>query len=222
MGGSDLEEVWILESTSLDEARTLAAEKWGLEVDEVSVSVIEEEKRLFGLLGKKLKIEARPIAPLSLLLGRKKLKDLLMLMELEITPVISEGEPLIDLVGKDAGIVIGHYGETLKAMEYLLNLMLHSEAPGKRLHLDSEGYRTRREKSLYRLAENAAKKAMQRGKPVSLDPMASWERRAVHIALKDHEGIETSSIGEEPLRRVVIWPKLAFGSREHKDHPRQK
>jgi spoIIIJ-associated protein len=78
--------------------------------------------------------------------------------------------------------------------------------PQQRLRLDSDGYRARREASLQRLALSAARKALKRERPTYLEPMSSWERRIIHMTLKERTDIETRSIGDEPSRKVVVWP----------------
>lgn len=195
----------VIEAGSLEEAKAQAAEEWGLNPEEVSISLVEEEKRLFGLLGKKVKVEARPLFPPLLLRAKRLAGELLVLMGLDVTAEIEEDR--VDLSGPDAGIVIGRYGESLKSMEYLLNLILRDVNEGERLHLDSEGYRQRRIDNLEKLALNAANDAMRRHRPVRLEPMTSWERRIVHLALKDRTDVETRSAGEDPYRKVVVWPR---------------
>jgi spoIIIJ-associated protein len=113
---------------------------------------------------------------------------------------------IVNLSGEDAGIIIGRYGETLKALEYITNLTLRDGASRRRLRFDSDGYRTRREESLEKLASAAAREAVRKGRSVKLGPMSSWERRVVHLALKEREDVQTSSTGSEPLRRVVVTP----------------
>ena len=200
------QETLALEVASLEEAREQGARHWGLEPDDLDVSVVEEEKRLFGLLGRKLRVEVVPRGPVRQLKVRRFAGDLLSRMELDVQPRITD-EGLVNLEGEDAGIVIGRYGETLKALEYLTNLMLHEEAGGHRVRFDCGGYRERREASLTRLAESAARDAVRKGRPISLEPMSSWERRIIHLALKENGDVETRSAGEEPLRKVVVWPK---------------
>lgn len=195
----------VIEANSLEEAQAQAALQWGLEADEVTISLVEEEKRLFGLLGKKVKVEARPLFSPLLLRARKMTRELLEMMDLDVTPSIDEGR--IDLSGPDASVVIGRFGETLKSMEYLLNLILRDVHEGERIRLDSEGYRQRRIESLEKLARAAAGDALKRRKPVRMEPMTSWERRIVHLALKDQADVETRSAGEDPYRKVVVWPR---------------
>ncbi|NLM70443.1 MAG: KH domain-containing protein [Synergistaceae bacterium] len=199
------ENILVLDVASVEEARRSAAETWELDLEDVTVKVLEEEKSFFGLLGRKLRVEARPLAPLQLLKGRGVVDNLLELMNLHVTSEIAE-DGRINLSGPDAGIVIGKHGETLKATEYLLNLIARDVGEGRRIVLDSDGYRERREQSLQRLALAAARKCADRGRPAHLEPMTSWERRIVHLALKDNPDVETRSVGEPPSRKVVVYP----------------
>lgn len=198
-------EVLVLSVPAVEEARNTAAAQWGLEPKDVAVKVIEEEKSFFGLLGRKLRVEVRPVAPLVLLRGRNILEKLLIMMDLSVIPEITE-EGRLNLSGQDAGIIIGKYGETLKSMEFIVNLMARNVDEGEKIYLDSDGYRQRRELSLQRLALSAARKAVQKGKPTYLEPMTSWERRIVHMTLKENSEVETRSVGETPSRKVVVWP----------------
>lgn len=206
------QDMMVVEASSLDEARKIAAEKWDLEPCDVSVDVVEEEKKLFGLLGRRLTVEARPVHPLHSLRARDLVQEILDRMGLDVSPAIVSDDGQINLSGEDAGIVIGRYGETMKALEYLGNLILRESLDGRRFHLDSDGYRERREESLTRLARSAAKDARRRRRPVRMEPMTSWERRVVHLALRDEEGIETRSMGQDPFRKVVVWPSNSSGS----------
>ncbi|MCX8046470.1 MAG: protein jag, partial [Anoxybacillus gonensis] len=70
--------------------------------------------------------------------------------------------------------------------------------------IDAQGYRKRREETLVRLARNIAKKVMQTGQDISLEPMSAWERKVIHAALSDNEKVQTFSVGAEPHRHVVI------------------
>lgn len=205
-------EVIVLEASSVEEARMSAAKEWSIDPSEVAVKVIEEEKSFFGLFGRKLRVEARPEAPLPLLRGRAMAQTMLDAMDLHIDLELRDGTT-INLTGQDAGIIIGRYGETLKSMEFLLNLMARGVREGSRIYLDSDGYRERRELSLQRLALTAASRTVKRGRPTYLEPMTSWERRVIHMALKDDSSVETKSVGETPSRKVVVWPVKRSGRR---------
>lgn len=127
-------------------------------------------------------------------------------MELNARPQATEN--FISLEGDDAAIVVGRYGDTLKAIEYLLNLCIRETKELPRIRLDSDGYRERRAMNLQRLAISTAKKAAERGIPIRLEPMASWERRIIHLALQDSPDVFTESIGESPERKVVVMPRV--------------
>lgn len=202
------EEVLQLEVSSVEEARSAAAGTWGVEEDYVVVKVIEEEKKLFGLLGKKLRVEVSTSAPLTSIKVRKHAHDMLTFMELRVTPVVKP-DGSVDLQGDDSGIVIGRYGETMKALEYLSNLMLYDRAIGHRVHFDCGGYKERREASITRLARATARDVVRTGQSEILDCMSSWERRVVHVALQNDTTVETKSVGDEPLRKVMVSPRSA-------------
>lgn len=113
--------------------------------------------------------------------------------------------------GENVGSLIGHRGETLDSIQLLTNLtvnQLRSEGDEKyrRISVDVGGYRRRREETLERLARRLAGKAIRTRRNVVLEPMNSYERRIIHSALTDYEGVSTASQGEEPNRHVVITP----------------
>ena len=142
--------------------------------------------------------------------GADFVNETLKLMDFEAEAVISESmKNTLDIQGKDAGdYVVGRYGDALKGMEYLVNLSLRDPKSEPRIKVDSCGYRERRTKSLERLAEATARQAAKYGRPVRLEPMASWERWVIHTTLKDRDDISTESVGEPPFRKVVIMPKF--------------
>jgi spoIIIJ-associated protein len=110
--------------------------------------------------------------------------------------------------GPDLGMLIGRHGQTIDAVQYLVNAIVYrSHAEGrKEVVVDAAGYRARRRASLEALAVRSAQRALQSGEPVELDPMTAVERKVVHLRLKDFPGVETSSEGTEPNRFVVITP----------------
>ncbi len=132
--------------------------------------------------------------------------------KLSVQPVvhISENDEEIRfaLQGDDVGILIGRRGETLNALQYLLSLAINRNTDvHKRVILDCENYRERRAKTLEELALRMAAKARDTGRRVSLEPMSAAERRIVHLALDGEPGVKVESFGEEPNRRIVIYPK---------------
>jgi spoIIIJ-associated protein len=113
----------------------------------------------------------------------------------------------ISLEGRDVAFLIGKRGEALNSLQYLLNIILGKRlSNGVRLTLDGNDYRNQRETKLTNLALQIAREVKRRGEEAVLDALPAFERRIVHKALMDFEGITTYSEGEEPNRRVVIAP----------------
>jgi spoIIIJ-associated protein len=108
--------------------------------------------------------------------------------------------------GRDLGLLIGRHGQTIDAVQYLVNAVLIRRMPGIPAIVDAAGYRARREASLSALAHRAADDALRRGERVALEPMTAVERKIVHLELKEADGVETTSEGTEPNRFVVIFP----------------
>jgi len=210
----------VLDTASVENALNQAAQKWGVPLDDLKAEVLNEEKSFFGLFGKKLKVRVEPQKPLLLLKSRVFLAEILELMGLKMTPCFQDDENMITLEGPDSDIIVGRYGDGLKAMEYLLNLALRSLGDEPRVRLDSGGYRERRKRSLERLAEASARKVAEQGMPLRLEPMLSWERWVIHTTLKDRADVETQSVGESPDRKVVIMPKLGAADRMESRRPR--
>jgi spoIIIJ-associated protein len=119
-------------------------------------------------------------------------------------------QPLfIDIHGKDLSILIGRRGETLAALQYITRLIVGKEL--KRpvaVLIDIEGYRSRREGQLRRLARRVANQAVDTSRTMTLEPMPAFERRIVHIELRDNPDVDTLSVGEGNRRKVTIIPKM--------------
>lgn len=113
----------------------------------------------------------------------------------------------VRIEGPDMGLLIGRHGSTLEALQELTRAAVqHQTASRARLVLDIEGYRDRQRSIVERHARAAAAKVRKTRRPIELEPMTSFERKAVHSALTDFEGVRTASEGEEPDRKVVIYP----------------
>jgi len=115
---------------------------------------------------------------------------------------------VLDLQGDDLGFLIGRKGETLAAVQHLVRLMVN-KAVRHRSHLvvDVGGYKARREKALEKLALRMADQATRRNRRVALEPMSAYERRIIHVALRNHPTVITESVGERDRRKVTIFPK---------------
>jgi len=113
----------------------------------------------------------------------------------------------IDIEGDGSGILIGKGGQTLDALQYLVNKALNKNGTDrKRIILDTENYRSKRESSLEALALKLGEKAKRTGKPVTVNPMNAHDRRIVHLALQDDRELTTRSRGEGAFRKIIILP----------------
>ncbi len=152
-----------------------------------------------------------------LALGRDILSELLEKMQIsaEIHPRISKphyagdsSSLVLDLRGDDLGFLIGRKGETLAAIQHLVRLMVNKVVQ-ERVHLviDVEGYKVRREDALKKLALRIADQVTRRRRTVALEPMNAYERRIIHITLRNHPTVLTESVGEGSRRKVTIVPR---------------
>ena len=119
------------------------------------------------------------------------------------------GGPVIDITGDDSGLLIGRRGETLRALQFLVNLVVNRNLPDEtvRVFLDIERYRERRYNALHEMALKVADKVASTGRAVSLEAMPAAERRVVHMALADHPRVSTESSGIGESRKVTITLK---------------
>ena len=111
----------------------------------------------------------------------------------------------LDISGRDLGALIGWRGETLRALQSVTNVMVGRHlGEGERIIVDVERYRQRREHTVREIALRAARQVKMTGDAITLDAMQPFERRAIHLALEGDPEVTSSSIGEEPERRVVV------------------
>jgi len=110
-------------------------------------------------------------------------------------------------VGDDLGLLIGHHGQTIDAIQHLAyRIAFHGAEARKRVVVDAAGYRERRAVALRAAADQAAQTAVQDRRPVALEAMSALERKVVHEHLKSRHDVETYSEGQEPSRRLVVAP----------------
>ncbi len=113
--------------------------------------------------------------------------------------------------GDDLSTLIGKHGQTIDAIQYLVNAIVSRRHPDDRksIVIDAEGYRARRQATLETLAVRTAERAVEAGTSIELEPMTAVERKVVHVRLKEYPGVETTSEGTEPNRHVVVAPASA-------------
>ena len=144
--------------------------------------------------------------------ARTLVEGLLKHMGVRAQVTVRQGtDPLtLDISGRDLGALIGWRGETLRALQSVTNVMVGRHlAEGERVIVDVERYRQRREHTVREIAMRAARQVKMTGDAITLDAMQPFERRAIHLALEGDPDVTSSSIGEEPDRRVVVGPRKA-------------
>jgi spoIIIJ-associated protein len=208
---------------TVEEAIELAILELGVGRDEVEVDVVSQGRSgILGIGSEPAKIRVSLIsgstAGASAALG--VVTDLLNAMDVDATPTIrssgtgADNPTVIDIQGEDAGLIIGRRGETLRALQYVSNIILgRREDDAGPIIVDVEQYRDRREQQVSVLAERMAERATSSGRPVTLDAMSAADRRLVHVALAENKKVTTESTGEGTMRRVVITPAGARGPR---------
>ena len=141
--------------------------------------------------------------------------DLLRILEIDaeisIREPVTAGDGLgsvlavIDIKGEDLGLLIGRRGDTLVAMQYLVNLILGRKYPGRGgVTLDVEHYKHRNEERIVNLAKRMGDRVRESGNAITLEPMSAAERRLIHVTFAEDPELETNSIGEGDNRKVVI------------------
>ena len=194
---------------TVEEALKNALLQLKLTEDKVDVEILDEgSKGLFNLIGAKparVKVVKKP----DIVDDTKQfLENVLKAMGIEAEIAINDVNDVINinLSGPKMGLSIGYRGETLDSLQYLVSLVVnknHSN-PYKRVVLDAENYRKKREETLIRVAQKTAAKVRKSGRPYRLEPMNPYERRIIHSALQEYTDINTYSEGEEPFRKIVI------------------
>src|SRR3982074_1151198 len=200
--------------TTAEEAIEKALEDLEEARENVEIEVLEEtpqEARVRVTLRETYAVKAREVVA-----------ELLYKMGITAQVTIKKAdEPvMIDVAGDNLGLLIGWRGETLPACQTVVNLILNEgRADRRRLVVDVEHYRNRREETVKEMALRLADRVRRSGGPVMMDPMQSYERRIVHITLEKEPGIRTESQGEEPNRRVAILPEGVSTARRPAERP---
>lgn len=208
---------------TVEEAIENGLSELGLTKENADIRVLEEgKKKLFGSI--KARVEIAPMeenetvvsekasAKKDLTDGERTVVFLEGLFELlnvtACTELVSEGEKIeINVTAANTTPIIGKRGETLDAVQTLAGAVANTGRDEyKRVVVDCENYRENREATLKKLAENLAQKATRLGKKIKLEPMNPYERRIIHSALSEIDGVKTESEGKEPNRYIVVIP----------------
>lgn len=221
---------------TVDEAIEKGLADLGLPREAVEITILDEGgSGILGLGSRQARIRisflseaetnkeetSQPISPEdkddTLRLAEEIISELLEKMNLEAHVKARYGEKsdnlphhpiLVDITGNDLSILIGRRAKTLNALQYIARLIIGKELEhGVPLSIDVEGYRDRREKQVRQLARRVAEQVADTGREQALEPMPANERRFAHLELQEEDTVYTESVGSEPYRKVVIFPK---------------
>jgi spoIIIJ-associated protein len=203
----------VVEKTAktVQEAISLALDEMDVDESRVDIEVIDEgNKGIFGILGNKLARVRVTLMETKADVAKNFLLDVFDKMDVDADVEAQEDEDsvLLKVVGKDSGIIIGRRGETLDSLQYLASLVVNKgNCEYKRVVIDIENYRQKREETLVKLANRLADRVVKFRKSVTLEPMNPYERRIIHSTLQNNKYVKTFSVGDEPNRKVIIGLK---------------
>lgn len=207
---------------TVEEAVEASLQELGVRQEDAEIEILEEPNRgLFGILGSKQARVRVSVQDSPEEIGKEFLNSVFekMKMDVEIAGEEKEGYLYLSMSGSNMGILIGRRGETLDALQYLVNLVVNKKLAAfgehARIILDIEGYRAKREKTLVNLAEKISLRVKRTGSKVVLEPMNPHERRIIHTALQGDDEVQTYSEGVEPYRKVVVAPKNRTSHARH-------
>ena len=191
-------------ASNVEEAIRIGLKEMGLERDQAVIEVLEQG----GILKKaRVSIEKKPSAADVVLDVVKHIAGFLD-ANCEFSATETEDRVTVQISGEEAGKLIGYRGDVLDAVQYIASVLLNKDHKDyKRVTIDCENYREKREESLKKLAERLAEKAVRTARKVRLEPMNPAERRVIHSALQGNPDVETVSVGNDPNRYLTIVPK---------------
>ncbi len=212
---------------SVAEALKTALERLGLaKAEEVEIEVLQEARRsILGLGGEDAIIKVTPLASLeapdkevsppvemdlAASTAREVLENLLSLMEVEgsveMTPSEDEKTPInFSINTSNPGVLIGRRGQALSALQYMVNFLASRRLKsGVKVLVDVADYRKRRREELQNMAMKVADLVKTKQQSITMEPMGAWERRIVHLTLREEEGVITGSVGYGERRKVVV------------------
>lgn len=195
---------------TMDDAIESALQQLNATRDQVEIDIIDEGKKgMFGIFGAKRSIVKVTIKQDPVEQAEKYLTGILQAFsdDLSINVTREDNNLTFNLSGEKIAMVIGKRGQTLNAIQHLVQVMFNRQSSEfYRIVVDAEGYRSRRAETLKQLANRLADKAIKIRKNVTLEPMPSYERKIIHSVLQDNPRVETHSDGSDPNRFVIIKP----------------
>lgn len=198
----------VVSGKTVEDALKNGLAQWNTTEDRVKLTVLEQpSKGLFGLIGSKdakVELEYIPDAVEETILF---LQNVCQAMDIDVSVEKQEDKDgvILNLTGKELGMLIGRRGQTLDSLQYLVNIVANRYSDSYlRIVLDAENFRNRRKKTLEELSDRLASRVIRTRKEVVLEPMSPQERKIIHAQLQDHPKVKTYSKGEDPNRRIVI------------------
>ena len=203
----------IMSGKTVEAAVEKAAQELGVSVDDLTVEVLVQPKKGFLGFGEtpaQVKVTYNR-APIDIAV--EFIETLIQNMELDAEVSVSDLEDgkLLSIKGDSASVLIGHHGETLDQLQYLVNLAANKKENDEddrdytKIMVDIEGYRARREDALRALARRMSARVLKYRRNITLEPMSAYERRIIHSEVQNIDGVSTNSIGAERNRRVMIY-----------------
>jgi spoIIIJ-associated protein len=153
--------------------------------------------------------------------AREVLQKILEKLPVEATTeaAVADGAIYLEIKGDGSGLLIGKKGQTLDALQYLVNKIINKEnPPGEKVEVvvDTENYRMRKKENLREIALKMSQKAKKTLRPVSFNPMPPHERRIIHMILAEDREVYTKSYGEGALRRIIVYPRRGAATKRHR------
>ena len=219
------------EGKTVSEAIINVCEELGITRNEIDVQVLQEgSKGILGIGGKEARVRITVIrseVSEKGLRAKKALEGILGFIVSTHSVDLKESPDKIKLdvkISDDKGLLIGKKGEMIKAMEYIVGKISSrscEDGKQKRVSIDIDGYKRRREEAISRIAKETARKVRKIGKPITLDPMTAFERRITYITLKHEHGIGFETKGAGGEKRIIINPTISSGTRSRESSQKE-
>jgi spoIIIJ-associated protein len=194
-----------------------ASEDLEVNIEQLKVEVLSDKVKFFSFGNKvKIRVYLEEVEDDLSTKAQKFLTELFGTIGTDIsTHAIEEGEKIyIEIESDSAGLIIGKRGKTLEALQLLVNIIVNKKGDKwRKVILDIENYRDKRENTLRELAQKVATKVKQTGKPQYLEPMNPFERRVIHMTLQNDPHVDTKSEGNGNLKKVKVYLKRRKTSR---------
>lgn len=217
----------IFTAQSIDAAKQMAVAEFQADIEKINFSILEEPKKgLFGKIKGEAKVEAEYI-PTKPDIAVKYIKDIINAIGIEnvdFDVVETENGCEIEISGEEFEDIIDKKGDLLDSLQYLSSLVSNKvDREYFRITIDCNGFRAKRKEQLEQLAIKIANNVKKNGRSTALEPMNPYERRIIHAAVSEIEGVTSKSKGEDPYRKVIIssTEKRKFNDRNRRNGPRR-